>query len=228
MPNFAISDIHGCANTFDALLNKIAFSQSDTLYLLGDYIDRGPKSKAVIDRILQLRSEGYTVHCLRGNHEQMMLDAMTDYDSRHRWRTAGGLETLDSFGVAHLSEIPAAYLDFLNSLSFCFEVDEYILVHAGLTFLHHSPLEERVGMLWKRSWYYDINYEWLGNRIIVHGHTPQTIEESLVQLAQLQDKKYLNIDNGCVFRNRVKDRSLGHLMAFDMTNRALHWVEYAD
>ncbi|MFT5168289.1 MAG: serine/threonine protein phosphatase 1, partial [Saprospiraceae bacterium] len=64
MKQYAISDIHGCAKTFKALLEQISFSKEDVLYLLGDYVDRGPDSKGVIDHIWQLQSEGYTVFCL--------------------------------------------------------------------------------------------------------------------------------------------------------------------
>ena len=73
MSKYAISDIHGCIATFKTLLDKIKFSKEDELYLLGDYIDRGPDSKGVIDHIWYLQKSGYQVHCLRGNHENMLL-----------------------------------------------------------------------------------------------------------------------------------------------------------
>jgi len=71
MRQIAISDIHGCARTFQALLDKIQLSTNDQLYLLGDYIDRGPDSKGVIDTILGLINAGYRVQTLMGNHEKM-------------------------------------------------------------------------------------------------------------------------------------------------------------
>ena len=70
MRRFAISDIHGCARTFEALLDRIAFTSQDELYLLGDYIDRGGDSKGVLDLIFRFQKEGYAVQCLLGNHEQ--------------------------------------------------------------------------------------------------------------------------------------------------------------
>ena len=76
MRRFAISDIHGCIKTFKTLVDRIEFSKEDTLYLLGDYIDRGPDSKGVIDHIWKIQEEGYRVHCLRGNHEQMLLEEL--------------------------------------------------------------------------------------------------------------------------------------------------------
>ena len=72
MNKFAISDIHGCAKNFKALLDRISLSLGDELYLLGDYIDRGPDSKGVIDHVWQLQKTGHTVHCLCGNHEQRL------------------------------------------------------------------------------------------------------------------------------------------------------------
>ena len=76
---FAIGDIHGCSKTFKKLLlDKIKINKSDTIYCVGDYIDRGEDSKGVIDFILDLRAEGYTIHTLRGNHEQMLLDSIAD------------------------------------------------------------------------------------------------------------------------------------------------------
>ena len=74
--SFAITDIHGCANTLDALLDQIGLSQSDHLYLLGDYIDRGPRSKEVLDILLALQRKQYPMTVLRGNHEQLFLDAL--------------------------------------------------------------------------------------------------------------------------------------------------------
>lgn len=76
MKKYAITDIHGCNKTFQALLDKIAFTTADALYLLGDYIDRGPDSKGVFDTIFNLQETGHSVHCLRGNHEAMFLDSL--------------------------------------------------------------------------------------------------------------------------------------------------------
>ena len=67
MSRFAISDIHGCYKTLLALLDKIAFSKADELYILGDYVDRGPDSKGVIDHIFYLREQGYTVQIGRAH-----------------------------------------------------------------------------------------------------------------------------------------------------------------
>jgi UDP-2,3-diacylglucosamine pyrophosphatase LpxH len=73
-----IGDLHGCIKTFKALLDKIGLTRNDNLYLLGDYVDGGADAKKVVDTILELIDLGHKIHCLRGNHKQMMLDYQTD------------------------------------------------------------------------------------------------------------------------------------------------------
>jgi serine/threonine protein phosphatase 1 len=92
LKKFAISDIHGCNRTFNEVLQKTGLNKDDQLFLLGDYIDRGPDSKGVIDTIFNLQNEGYQVHCLRGNHEQMLMDAWqkNDFHYTRRWLMHGG------------------------------------------------------------------------------------------------------------------------------------------
>ena len=136
MRKFAISDIHGCLQTFEALLQQIQFSTKDELYLLGDYIDRGPDSKGVIDLIWKMQEDGYQIQCLRGNHEQMLLNIInTPYHPLDR----GDEQLLASFGVHHAQNIPKPYLDWCAQLPYHFEVDNYILVHAGLNFGSTDP-----------------------------------------------------------------------------------------
>lgn len=213
MRRFAISDIHGCAKTFKALLNRISFSKEDVLYLLGDYIDRGPDSRGVIDHIWALQKEGYQVHCLRGNHEQMLLD---DLDKEGVWYK-GNRATLDSFQVKANQEIPKLYIEWMESLAFYFEVEDYILVHAGLNFSSKFPLKDPIEMMWIRHWYEDIDKEWLGNRIIVHGHTPTRQLEIKRSIGELEEIPALDIDAGCVFESF----GLGHLCALNLETKAL-------
>ncbi|HMO38912.1 MAG TPA: metallophosphoesterase family protein [Saprospiraceae bacterium] len=219
MRKFAISDIHGCNTTFQALLDKIALSTSDELYLLGDYVDRGPDSKEVIDHILHLQKKGYTVHCLWGNHEQMMQKALaedaTETDMYH-WLLNGGLATMNSFTAAYPEgDIPDQYQLFLNQLHDYLEVDNYILVHAGLNFRHADPLTDRESMLWIRQWYDNIRYDWLQGRSIVHGHTP--VGKPHIEAQDFGSA--INIDAGCVYKGAER----GYLCALDMTNQKFYW-----
>jgi len=199
---FAITDIHGCPKTFDALLDQIQFTTADELFLLGDYVDRGPDSKAVIDKIFQLQADGYRLRLIRGNHEQGMLDSKYDRNVRANWMSWGGRETLASFGVYN-----------------------YILVHAGLNFDSQDPLMDFHNCLWIRKWYQSINYDWLGDRIIVHGHTPIDKSAMLAQLSNVETQQYLDIDNGCYL---IQHEERGQLCAFDMTNRQLYFEKNCD
>ncbi len=94
-----VGDIHGCLATFECLLEQININiELDSLYLLGDYIDRGPNSKGVIDKILSLTKEGFNIKPIRGNHEQMLL---SDYNSEvHKgWFDMADEEFKSSFGI---------------------------------------------------------------------------------------------------------------------------------
>ncbi|MFZ4635591.1 MAG: metallophosphoesterase family protein [Saprospiraceae bacterium] len=221
MSKFAISDIHGCSKTFLALLDKIKFSSSDELYLLGDYVDRGPDSKGVLDIIMQLQANGYAVHCLRGNHEQLVLYALTSLEGLENWAAGDGQTTLDSFGVARFTDIPAPYVAFLNGLHHIIYVDEYILVHAGLNFRLPDPVGDPWSLLTIRHWQDDINRAWLKNRIVVHGHTPMMRDAIVFQCEDLVNQQYLDIDGGCVYAppKYTSRIGMGYLCAFDMERR---------
>jgi serine/threonine protein phosphatase 1 len=231
MREFAISDIHGCNKTFEALLDQIAFSKADILYLLGDYVDRGPDSKGVIDRIWALQGAGYRIACLKGNHEELVLRAASgNFTYLEKWLKTDGKDTIDSFGVQSCAEIPQRYLDWMDALPYFLEINHYLLVHAGLDFSLEDPLSDTSEMCWLRRWQPGIRYEWLRNRIIVHGHTPITREGIEMQHKNLQALQYLDIDAGCVYGDpRLwREEGLGNLCAFDMTNQQLIFKELID
>ena len=213
MPQYAIGDIHGCSKTFKELLNKIGLNEGDELYLLGDYIDRGPDSKGVIDIIWALRDKGFKVICLRGNHESMLLDALKNREEQKNFMRNGGKQTLQSFDTVRPIDLPKEYIDFFESLPFYHEVGDCILVHAGLNFLEADPLTDTEAMMWIRNWYRWIDYNWLENRIILHGHTPISLLEMIDQCENIAIDKYVNLDGGC-YKNC-------YLCAFDMTEKKL-------
>ena len=225
---YAISDIHGCLKTFVALLKRLEFSTNDELYGLGDLIDRGPDSKGVMDHIMHLQDTGYVVHCIRGNHDQLMLNARHDRDDRRKWMLNGGRSLMDSFNAMDISDIPKLYFDFLDSFPYYMEVEDYILVHAGFKFALPDPFQETKAMLWQRSWYPLINYGWLGDRTILHGHTPLTKGEIKSMHKQIDTNQYLNIDCGCVFSGRRI--GVGYLACFCLDDKSLIFeanVDYA-
>ena len=95
----AIGDIHGCPAALAALIDALAPGRDDTIVLLGDYIDRGPNSRGVLDRLIALGGRCRLVPLL-GNHEEALLDALRDSNSLRRWLTLGGADTLRSYGWA--------------------------------------------------------------------------------------------------------------------------------
>lgn len=225
----AISDIHGCNITFGNLLDQIAFSTADQLYILGDLIDRGPDSKGVFDRIFRMQEEGYSVQCLRGNHEQMCLDALSDEESKAgMWEINGGAQTMRSFGAMKPSQLPDLYVDFMAALPYCFELEDYVLVHAGLNLKRHFPMMDSHAMMWTRGWYQDFEdnraEQWLDDRLVVHGHTPIPNMKTSNMLQNVDQLPVVNIDNGCVFAGRKV--GLGLLCAFDLTNQQLYWEPF--
>lgn len=232
MRTIFIGDVHGCHLTLDKLVNETLNIQlDDHLIMLGDYVDRGPRSKQVIDFLIDLKEKGQNLTLLKGNHESMFQDTWNmeprdeDYDI---WKSCnGGRETLESFGVGHSRFIDARYLDFLKSLALFTEIvnPPTIAAHAGLDFSAPDPLTPTRHMLWIRPWDMNVNKAWLGKRILVHGHTPTRRSEIEAELANLEEDQILCIDNGCFQKGRD---GYGNLCAFDATNRKLYFEPCID
>ncbi|HEX3656768.1 MAG TPA: metallophosphoesterase family protein [Pirellulales bacterium] len=132
----AIGDIHGCLVAFDALLAAIGPTTDDWLVTLGDYVDRGPDSCGVMERLVELASGGRLI-AVRGNHEEMMLDARTDPMIYGQWLQYGGQNTLDSYAQhgfdGTLNGVPAAHWNFLeNQCVDWFESPKHFFVHANI------------------------------------------------------------------------------------------------
>ncbi len=225
MRKIAISDIHGCNKSFNALLEKIALTRDDLLLLGGDYIDRGPDSKGVIDTIMSLINHGYKVRCLKGNHESLMETAQFDREANKHWLMFGGKQTIKSFGVRKVQQIEDEYWDFLDALELYHSDDSFIFVHAGINFTNGDPLHDLDAFLWLRNWYKDIDYDWLGDRVIIHGHTPNSHQNIRAALENLETDKVINIDCGCYM---TIEAGKGRLCAFDITNRELHFQKNLD
>lgn len=125
----AIGDIHGCSKALRAVLEAVDPRCDDTLVLLGDYVDRGPDSRGVVEELMQVRQSCQMV-ALRGNHELMMLGARMLPLPPDPWLSCGGDATLQSYG-GRLGRIPDSHLDFLCSLRSHYETPSAIFVHAG-------------------------------------------------------------------------------------------------
>jgi serine/threonine protein phosphatase 1 len=165
----AIGDIHGCDVALEKLLRALSIASDDTVIVLGDAIDRGPGTKQVVDRLLQLARECRLIFIL-GNHEEMLLDSLTEEAVVAGWLQFGGAETLLSYG-GDPEDIPVEHLDFFRSAVNFLETDREIFIHANLE--PGIPLN-RQQVEWLR-WTHLTGYEEphpSGKRIVC-GHTPQ-------------------------------------------------------
>ncbi|QEG37017.1 metallophosphoesterase [Bythopirellula goksoeyrii] len=127
----ALGDIHGCYAALDKLLSTIDLRKDDRLIVLGDVIDRGPQSRAVIERLLQLRDACQLLPIL-GNHEQMLLDAVDGKMALQDWLSHGGAETLDAYGPgAALSILPEEHIEFLRSWPNYHETSGFFFAHGN-------------------------------------------------------------------------------------------------
>lgn len=218
---FAIADIHGCATTFAALLAKINLQRTDTLYLLGDYIDRGPDSKGVLDKILELLRDGFDLQPLRGNHEQLLLDALSDEAAFTIWKRNGGYGTLQQFGVSHPAKLPNHYIDLLISLPLIYVIADFVLVHAGLDFRKDDPIADTAAeeLLWARD--YRCDPLKLEGRTLVTGHSMTP----LFAVRKSLTTKHIMLDNGCYDKGEMGH---GNLVALNLDMRKLVVVENSE
>lgn len=153
MRTLAIGDIHGCLNALKTVTQLAGLTTDDRLVLLGDYVDRGPDSRGVIDWVLQ-KQTGMEVVALKGNHEELMLQSQTSLSQSEFWDSVGGKEALASYqthiGEAWQTRIPAAHWSFMEATRLCFEDDRNVFVHgyvdARVTLASQDPHK----LLWGR------------------------------------------------------------------------------
>jgi serine/threonine protein phosphatase 1 len=218
MARYAVSDIHGCLATFKAMVEQVLkLEPHDHLYLLGDYINKGPDSKGVLDYILHLLRQGYQLTCLRGNHDQLLLDAI-DKGTHTVWLSPEEQQaTLRSFGVERFEDIPEMYIQFIRSLLLLVMLDDYILVHAGLDFSKTNLLATDAYTLLNIKRFQPTAKK-LGKRTLLHGHLP--VSKASIEKAVKQKRVSVNLDAGCVY---YKNAEFGWLCGFNLDNRQLFW-----
>jgi serine/threonine protein phosphatase 1 len=165
----AIGDIHGCDAALAVLLRELAPTTDDTVVVLGDVVDRGPDTRACIDRLLELRESCRLIH-LMGNHEEMALDALAGGLWSQAWPKYGGDEMLASYGGS-FDDIPPVHLDFIRSGKDYFETESTIFAHA--TIRPDLPLEQQSihYLRWNRLTGREQPHE--SGRRVVCGHTAQ-------------------------------------------------------
>ena len=170
MRRFVIGDIHGCSKALRTLIEYIDPQSDDELIFLGDYVDRGPNSKGVIDQLIELR-ENCRVVALRGNHEIMLWSVAYGGLDADIWLDSGGKATVTSYGGS-LEKIPEAHEDFLRSLLPHYETEESIFVHA--CYEAHLPMDEQVDAI--RYWTHlsaVLPQQHISGKRVYVGHTPQ-------------------------------------------------------
>src|SRR6056297_2221894 len=170
MRTIAIGDIHGCSKALRTVLEDIAPQGDDTVIFLGDYVDRGPDSRGVIDQILALEQQCHVVP-LRGNHEVMLCGVLLSDLAPDLWLSAGGKATVASYGGS-LKKIPQRHVDFLQRLRPFHETDQQIFVHAG--YESDKPMSEQPDgpLYWEHLSAALPPPHQTGKRVFV-GHTPQ-------------------------------------------------------
>lgn len=214
----AISDMHGYNITFNKLLKQIKITREDHLVLVGDYVDKGNDSKGVMDTIIELQAEGYQVTVIRGNHDHVMVEALQS-GIETTFMKYGGQSTIDSFPQWTPDE---KYLAFLKDTLFYYETENYIFAHAGVNVLEENIFSDKKALLSIRGYYNDLaeNKDKLAGKILVHGHTPQTSEETKRQVSNLEELPVICIDNGC-FLNPSEAQHLGKgkMCCADLTDR---------
>ncbi|MGQ9860272.1 MAG: metallophosphoesterase family protein [Thermodesulfobacteriota bacterium] len=171
---FAIGDIHGYINKLEAIMRKIhPDPDRDELVFLGDYVDRGPNSKEVVEMVLEIRRAFPRTVCLMGNHEFTLLDYLTYRKDPWTFFLNGGIETIHSYdliGDDIESRMPPEHLAFFNSLRPYYETEQYIFVHAGLregVSLQEQTLDD---LVWIRREFIECKKDF--GKLVIFGHTP--------------------------------------------------------
>lgn len=207
----AVTDIHGCFHSLKNLLEeKVELKKNDHLYLLGDYINKGPHSKQVLDYLLELQEKEYTLHLLRGNHEQELLNVLDGSTSYDTFISKGGETLLKSFELNHPSQVPSPYIEFTRSMGYFIELPDFYLVHAGFDFSKSNPFLDGEELVNIRD--YQVDLEKTGGRKIIHGHSPTDLDQILQSLQQKENLHY-SLDAGCAYRDNPKQ---AHLIALDL------------
>lgn len=222
----AISDIHGEIDMFNRLLEKVKYTPStDQLILLGDYVDRGPHSKEVLNRVIALKEEGAIV--LRGNHDEMMVEVAETESERawRRWERNGSIYTLHSYDptikerTLPQSEVFDTHVEFIQQLDYYYETDDHIFVHAGVD--PNKPLEERdpYDLVWIRDQFYE---KYQGEKTVIFGHTrtARLHGDPTNHEIYFGENNVIGIDGGAVYG--------GQLNCYDVTNQKAYKVVTKD
>jgi serine/threonine protein phosphatase 1 len=196
---FAVGDIHGCYDKLAAMMKILPWDREngDVLLFIGDYIDRGPKSREVVEHLVNIRKKGGELVFLKGNHEKMLLDYYIHQKDQMLYVANGGAETIASYvegGIGRKAFVlPEEHLEFFLSLSLYYETEDYIFVHAGLRDGVSLDTQSEEDLLWIREEFIYSAFDW--NKRIIFGHT--ALETPFVTPGKI------GIDTGAVYGNKL-------------------------
>ncbi len=199
---YVVGDIHGMYRPLAELIKKLPLSENDEMVFLGDYIDRGPASKEVVDFLISL-SKSYKTVFIKGNHEDMMLRCLNKGDCL-TWQFNGATATVRSFGSM---ESIRKYGNFFESLKLYHEKGRFLMVHGGIRPGIPFEKQDEFDILWIRDEFiYSVNP--LPGKVVVFGHTP--LEKPLIT----SDK--IGIDTGCVYGGKLTAIRIEDLVIFQV------------
>ncbi len=177
---FIVGDIHACPQELEALLAALSLQREDQLVFLGDYLDRGPGAREVVDLLLRMKADGVcAMTFLKGNHEDMFLNFL-GYEGSYgeAFLMNGGVSTLRSYDCSPFMEaaeiikrVPEAHRTFFRNLELMFAADEVLCVHAGLSPLRPLENQDPEDLLWIRQEFIENPHPFPCT--VVYGHTPQ-------------------------------------------------------
>ncbi|WP_395753850.1 metallophosphoesterase family protein [Prosthecobacter sp.] len=168
-----IGDIHGCSTALDLMLEELNPQKDDVVVTLGDYVDRGPDTRGVLHRLLELESRTQLVPLI-GNHEILMLDAQSNLVEATSWYGVGGRQTMQSYGCMDApvwEAIPQEHWDFLSQrLRRWHATDTHIFAHANVNAMLPMPDQSDDWLFWRR---FDDSHPHFSGKTLVCGHTAQ-------------------------------------------------------
>jgi serine/threonine protein phosphatase 1 len=171
---YAVGDIHGALHKLESLIARCrdhADGRPARFIFLGDYIDRGPQSAGVIRCLMELEAQmPGDVVALMGNHEEMLLSIFDGAVSADDWLPQGGSQTLQSYGIEDVGDLPREHVDWLRALRLSYDDGRRFFVHAGVNPERPLDAQDEHDLLWIREPFLSDPRDY--GRLIVHGHTP--------------------------------------------------------
>ena len=186
------------------------------MIFLGDFINKGPESKKVLDYLIEMQGSGFSINAVLGNHEKLLLDMYYQGPPVQDFFQKGGDQTLKSFGVSTIQDIPQKYIHFIETLSPYLIIGPYVIVHAGINFEAEDPWSDIDSMLTMRG--FQANANDMEYEKVIHGHQAIPLKDIIVRLID-QNAASINLDNGCVYTNR---EGMGNLFVLNLADMSFH------